>query len=1067
MKKGLISMLVLLFVGLQSVFAQSREISGVVTSADDGLSVPGVSVFVKGATSYGTSTDFDGKYTLKVPADAKILVFSFIGMETQEVAINGKTTINVVMKSAAKQVEEVLVVAFGKAKKSAYTGSAVQVNSKDLEKRQVSNVMNALTGKVAGMQVTSGNNQPGTAPTVRIRGVGSFSAGKGPLYVVDGVPFDGDISSINPQDIESTTVLKDAASAALYGARGANGVIMIQTKSGKKGDAKMTVNFSARYGINSRAVPDYDMIDDPRVYSAKYFEGMYNYEMGKENAIHEKALEKAYEGFYGENGLVYVPFTLDPSKGDLFVQDGRRFAMNSAATLGREIVGPDGKTYWLQPDDWQDEAFEANNRQEYNLSVQGKSKNANYYFSLGMLDDKGYIVSSGFKRYTARLRSDFSPVDWMKIGANLSYANTISDYLDGTTSSGSSGNIFAVTSFIAPIYPVYLRGGDKQIMLDKWGHKMYDYGTKQYPGLKRPFLAIANPLANYELDKNSYDADVVSAKGYVDFKPIEGLKITVNMGYDVSSKLNIDKRNVFYGQFAQSGGIISRTIDKRKSLNLQQLVTYTKKVNQHNFDVLLGHEYYKTEFSRLHGSKDGMFDPNNEEINGAIAITAPSASSWGSDYATEGYLGRFQYDFDDKYFASFSFRRDASSNFHPDHRWGNFWSVGASWLISKENFMESVEWVNMLKVKASYGLQGNDAIGSFRYTDMFALSNSNGAYAVGFDRKGNENITWETSKNLNVGLEFDLWNKRLSGSVEVFNREVSDMLFWRPTPLSAGYSGYYDNIGTMANRGVEIVLNSNIINTNDVKWSASANAAMIKNELKKLPEEWEAIEGGYRDGSRVYKVGGSIYDRAYAHYLGVNAEGKPTWQTFNKETGEYGVTDNYETATLKDNRKVYADLSPDVRGGFTTNLEVYGFDLNISTSFQFGGKLYDSVYASLMHGGRQKDAGHGWHKDILNSWTPENTNTDIPMVDYGGQWANAGSDRFLISSDYFSINSITLGYNFSKDIANKLKLSSLRVYLSADNVALFSSRKGLDPRFSHAVGYQAIRTISGGLKLSF
>lgn len=1061
MKKFMLLLTVLL-ISVGSVVAQMKEVSGVVLSQKDNQPIERATVKAKSGKG-GAYTDAQGRFRFNVPATEKTLVVSFAGMKTQEVAVG--TNIKVLLQDDVAVIDEVLVTAFGKSKKSAFTGSATQVSAEELGKRQVSNVTQAIAGKVPGVSVTSGNNQPGTSASLLIRGPGSFSAGRGPLYVVDGVPYDGDVSSINPQDVETFTLLKDAASAALYGARGANGVVLIQTKSGSKVKDAMNITFEARYGVNQRGVPDYDVVADPKVYAAKYFEAIYNSEIQKDGATIEGALAAANGIYFSKDpkvaNLVYHPFTAPDGATWFERQSNGYFLMNPAITVGT-IYEHGGKKYWLQPDNWSKEVFTTNPRQEYNFSLSGRSAKASYYMSAGYLSDKGYIVASSFDRFTTRLRGDFTPVEWLTVGANMAFTHYITNSLDNTAEGGNSGNIFAVTNFIGPVYPLYVRGEDKSIAIDKFGNTIYDFGTEEYSGLKRPFLSISNPMALYNLDTNRATADVISVKGYADFSILDGLKATINAGVDTDNTMFLDKRNVFYGQFAGYGGIISRTTQRINSLNTQQLLTYVNNFGQHSLDFLLGHEFYKYQSNSLYGSKEKMYDPNATELTGAIL--KPNTSSSLGRYATEGYLGRAQYNYASKYFAQASFRRDASSRFRKENRWGNFWSVGGSWLISKEDFMSQVSFVNMLKVKVSYGMQGNDAIGNFRYMDLYTVQNANDKLATSFASKGNENLTWETSANLNAGIEFSLFNNRLSGGIDVYRRKVTDMLFQRKTPNSIGYGSYYDNIGAMSNTGIDFELMGTLIKNKDLEWTLSVNGGYFKNTLDKLPEEWEAVEGGYRDGSFVYRVGGSIYDRAFVHYRGVNEKGQALYQIYNKEKNEYETTTNWNEANKAENRVILTDVRPYLTGGLSTSLSFMDFDLSATATYALGGRTYDSTYQSLMHGGT--NTGHAWHKDILNSWTKESPSTNVPMVNYAGKFMDSTSDRFLVSRSYLALNNITLGYTLPKSLLKSMNISAARVYVVADNLALFSARKGLDPRFGSGVGYKTIRSLSAGVRIT-
>ena len=1065
MKKVLLALSFMVIVGLQAILAQTTNITGKVTDATDGMAIPGVSVFVKG-TTVGTVTKPDGTYSLSVPNDATTLVFSFVGMTMQEVDIAGQTTINVAMTSDAEDIDEVIVVAYGTATKEAFTGAASVVASEQLEKRQVSNISNALTGIAAGIQVSSDNGQPGSSANIRIRGVGSFSSSSKPLYVVDGVPFDGDVSSISGNDIESITVLKDAASNALYGARGANGVIMITTKKGRSG--KAVVNFEARVGVNQRGIPEYDIMTDPAMYYEKYYEGIYNNQILAGSTPSESHIA-ANDIMFGDQGLEYNIYSV-PEGQYLIGEEGK---INPNASLGR--VWADD--YYLTNDDWYEEIFGSTQmRQEYNLSISGGSENQSTYFSVNYLNDEGIIANSGFERLTTRLKTDLNVTNWMKIGGNIGYTNSISD--NPASQSGlSSKNLFYVSRIVAPIYPLYVRDANQDVIVDDRGITLYDYGTGEYPGLTRPVMSIANPASDLKYDKRQYKANILSAKGFANFDIYEGLRLQFNVSYDYDNTNTLDKDNAYVGQSASYGGSVYRRSYTESSLVLSQLLTYKKSFDQHNLDVLIGHETYDRTWSSLSGSKRKLYNPESEEISSGILN--PQAYSNTGEYFVEGYLSRLQYDYQSKYFASASYRRDGSSRFHPDHRWGNFWSFGASWLINKEAFLASASWINMLKLKVSYGAQGNDALLDsdgynvyYPYLDMYEVYNDNDDFGTRLTYTGKKEITWETSYNLNTGVDFALFNNKLNGSLEYFNRKVVDMLFYVPVPRSAGFESYPDNLGSMQNRGVEITINGTILKRNNLEWTAYVNGTHYKNEILELPDYMKTNEFGYTaaPGRKVWKEGGSIYDWFMPIYRGVNEEGQAQWRMVDDEGNETTTTD-YGTASQDKNSDLAGSALPDFMGGFGTSLFAYGFDFSVGCTYQIGGKTWDSSYQDLMHGGVASEAGTNWHKDILDSWTESNTGSDIPMVNYGLANQSATSDRFLVSSSYLNINNITVGYTFPKAISQRIGMNSLRLYVAADNVALFSKRKGLDPRqrFDGQIDYRytPIRTISGGLKVQF
>ena len=1002
-------------------------------------------------------------------SSAKTLVVSFIGMATQEVGI--KSNLQIILKSDTEVLDEVMVVAYGTAKKSSFTGSAAVVDSKKIEKRQVSNITNALSGAVAGVQVMSSSNggQPGSTAKIRVRGTGSMAAGNAPLYVVDGVPYDGDLSSINTSDIESTTVLKDAASNALYGARGANGVVLITTKKGSMG--KAVINVDAKWGSNSRAVPNYDVLTNPATYLEQAYLSMYNGQIyngktpAEANAFANQSLPTNNNG-----GVGYQIYTV-PQGESMIGMDGK---LNPKATLGYS----DG-TYYYQPDNWYDELFNSGNlRQEYNLNISGATDKLNYYMSAGYLDDSGLIAGSGFTRYSARVKADYQAKSWLKVGANMSYTNydmqspASQDSYAGT----SSANLFYVANYIAPIYPMYARNTDKSIMVDSNGFTVYDFGDRSVGGnYKRTFMSGSNPAAMMELDKRQYLADVFSGRWYAAVNIWDGLKFTYNIGVDLDNTRYSRLYNAYYGQYSKVGGIVYAGSTRTSGINQQELLSYTKEFGKHNIDVLVGHENYTYEYKYLNGSKEKLFNPNIVEIDNAIKN--PSISSFTDNYSTEGWLARAQYDYDGRYIFSASYRRDASSRFAKDNRWGNFGSVGGAWVLTKEAFMENQKWADFIKFKVSYGIQGNDDLlfndvyGSknyYPYQDQYNVVENNGDFAVNMSYKGNPDITWETSYSFNAGFDFNLFKGLLNGSIEYFSRKTTDMLYYMPVSPSNGYAVYPKNVGSIRNSGIEIDLNSDIIKTKNVQWNVFLNATSVKNKILELAPE---LNGELISGSTIYKEGKSMYQRYYRKYAGVNDEGVALYYMDVKD--EKGNVTGRETTTEwnKATRYETGDLLPDVYGGFGTTVSAYGFDFSISCAYQLGGKLFDSGYQSLMHNGSAASAGQNWHKDILNSWSESNKGSNIPRLNGNDTYANSASDRFLISSNYLDLTNITLGYTFPKAWVTKLQLSNLRIYFAADNVALLSKRKGLDPRQSYtsanAMTYSPVRTLSGGIKLTF
>jgi len=1054
-------LLTCLFVGIGLVTAQTSKVTGIVVSEEDGQPIIGASVAVKGA-SVGAVSDIDGKFSISnVPSSAKTLVISYIGMITQEVSI--KPNLRVVLKPNAQVIDEVVVVAYGTAKKSSFTGSASTVKSEQIEKRQVSNITNALSGQVAGVQVTSSNGQPGTTSTVRIRGVGSMAAGNSPLYVVDGVPFDGDIASINTADIETTTVLKDAASNALYGARGANGVILITTKKGTSREAVISVD--AKWGTNSRGVSNYNVMKSPSTYLEKAYEAI----VGTYSAKTPEAANVAANADLSTNlngGVGYKIYTV-PTGQSLIGLDGK---INENATLGYS----DG-TYTYKPDDWYNELFDKGNlRQEYNVSISGSTDKLNYYMSGGYLDDSGLISGSGFARYSTRAKGDYQVKKWLKVGANMAFTNYDLQSPDNQTSSGSSVNLFYIANYIAPIYPMYVRDANGAIMKDSRNFTVYDFGDGTSSNFKRTWMSGSNPASLMELDKRQYIADVFSGRWYAAVDLMEGLKFTYNYGVDIDNTRYSRLYNAYYGQYSKVGGIAYSGSTRTASINHQQLLTYKKTFNNiHDIDILVGHETYDYQYKYLRGSKEKLYNPAIVEIDNAISN--PDVSSYTDKYATEGWLARAQYDYDGKYIFSGSYRRDASSRFDPDNRWGDFGSFGAAWVLNKESFLQNQKWISFLKYKISYGIQGNDALlysdgatqNYYPYQDQFTVSENNGDFATTQTYKGNKDITWETSYSFNTGFDFNLWDGKLSGNAEYFSRKTKDLLYYMPVAVSNGYSELPMNIGSVRNSGFEFDLNSELYKTNDIKLSVYFNATTLNNKIIELAPE---LNGELISGTRIYREGESMYQYYLRKYAGVDESGLALYYIESKDAaGEVtiGTTTDYNKAT----KYALGDILPDVYGGFGLNLNAYGFDFSASCAYQLGGKIIDSGYQSLMHSGSASNAGQNWHKDILNSWSTTNSTSNIPRVNAGDLYTNSTSDRFLISSNYLDVTNITLGYTLPKSLTTKLQINSLRFYVAGDNLALFAKRKGLDPRQSYTSAggfrYAAVRTISGGVSLKF
>jgi len=1068
-RKRIIAFVFLVLGTVAALSAQNREISGKVTDSGN-APIVGAFVMVEG-TSTGTMTEADGTYTISAAPDASLNV-SIIGFETQSVPVNGRTKIDFVLVEESISLDDVIVVAFGTATKESFTGSATVIKTDDILKAQTSNVANALVGKVAGVQMSSSSGQPGSSPEIRIRGISSLNAGNSPLWIVDGMPYGGDLGNINPADIESMTVLKDAASNALYGARGANGVVMITTKKARSNQA--VINVDVKVGVNSRATRDYEYIRDPAMFYETHYTALKNYYMSSgmgEADAHKKAVSNVAASS-ADGGLGYQIYTVP--QGQEFI--GSNGKVNPYASVGRHVVYA-GKEYWVQPDDWIEAAFRNSVRQEYNASVAKSGDGYNFYASFGYLNNEGIAYNSDMDRYTARLKADVRATKWLKLGANATYTHFNYNAIDDSGAGNASGNVFAFTSTVGPIYPLYIRDGQKNILYNEDGVMRYDYGNGENAGQERAIFPNSNALSESRLNKQNSEGNAFNGTGFLDVTFLKDFTFTFNAGITLDETRGTVVHNPWFGQFASEKGLVSKSHSRRLEFNTQQILNWSRQMGRHNVNAMIGHEYYNAKSYSLSGAKNNMFDQKNDELSGAISDKM-QAGSGRAEYNNEGYFARVMYDYDSKYFASASYRRDASSRFHPKHRWGNFWSVGGAWNITSEPWMASTrQWLDNLKFKASVGSQGNDNIGDFRYVDNYSIENANGEISTVFLSKGSENITWETNTNFNTGLEFAFLKSRISGGVEYFYRATTDMLLSFPVAPSMGYSSYYANVGDMGNSGVELELNFNPVRTGNVDWNINLNMTHVRNRITMLPAErrTKKVEGyeGYVSGTTFYGEGLPMYTFYMKKYAGVSDEGLSMWykdvlDVDGNPTGERIRTTEYSEAS----DYLCGNPHPDLYGGFGTNLHFYGFDFGIDFTYQIGGLSYDSGYADAMYSPANKSTGMNWHKDILKAWSKDNPDSDIPRLNYEDKNQNAQSDRFLLDASYLGLQNITFGYTLPERISEKFYVRRLRVYLVCENVWYWSHRQGFDPRYSQtgsttAAGYSPVRTISGGLNITF
>jgi len=1025
---------------------QERTVTGVVTTAVDDAPLAGVTVMVKNTTR-GVISGLDGTYSIQV-ADGETLVFRYIGFVSIEIPVEGQSNISVSMREDFTQLEDVIVTAFGSINREEFVGSAVQISARQLEQRSITSATQAVEGASAGVLISPGSGQPGSSPSIRVRGIGSVSSSNAPLLVVDGSIFSGELASINPNDIETITVLKDAASTSLYGSGAANGVIMITTKSGRSlsGTAREQINVRMSQGVTSRSIPEYDRVDAMQ-YAPLIWESYRNSLSMSGDLSMEDASQRATDDLFSL--IRYNPYGVPNN--------------NIVGTNGQ--LNPGASLLWN--DDWQEEITRVGARSNFDMSYSGLAGNTDYFASFGYLDETGYVVNSDFERYNARLNINSRLRDWMKVGINTAVALGESNQaVDGVSSNTSFVNPYRSTRLMGPIYPLFVRD---PITGERVAGTTYD------PGDTRPEQTgrnvVQENLLNSELAKNTN----LNLRGYGEFYFLNDFTLTLNAAVD-RRQLNVDRyRNPIIGD-AAPGGDAYREAIMFNGLTLSQLLNYRKNFGRHNVNVLLGHESFQYERNYMFTRRGGeVTDGNNELINYVDLLAGTSNTR---EYRKEGYFTRINYDLDSKYFISASLRRDASSRFNSDVRWNNFWSVGLAWRLDQEDFIRSLSWVNSLKLRGSYGQVGNDSnlshasLSFYAYQALYQLGYNNATEAgILLSTAGNPNLQWESNDQTDVAVEFELFDSRFIGTLEYYNRETADLIFDVPLPRSSGLDSYPDNIGTMFNRGLELTVGADIVRNRDMVWNVTVNASTLRNEFKELPQE-EIITG-----TKKLVVGGSIYDYWLRQWYGVDpADGSALYVASQEAIDANGADIRQidgQFLTTNHNNAEYGFVGtaiPDLFGSFSSTLSYKGFSLSALFTYQVGGKTYDSNYALLMHPG--SDYGRAMSTDILNRWQQPGDITDVPRLDANQAAAfNAASSRWLVDSDYLALRNVNLSYQLPRTFTTQYGISRATVYANAENLFQRTARTGLEAaqQFNGTTQnrYTPSRVFTAGINLTF
>ena len=1084
-----------LFVGVFTVaIAQEKQVSGNVTD-QNGLPLPGVSVVVVGTNS-GAQTDFDGNYLITASV-GQSLRFSYLGQKTVTRTVGVPNTINVQMEEDAQALEEVVVVGYGTTTKKAYAGTAAIVTAENLEAKNFSNVTQALTGEVAGVTVINTSGQPGTIGTVRVRGYGSPNGNRAPLYVVDRIPFAGtfDLNSINPADIESTTVLKDATATAIYGSRGANGVILITTKNGKGKDGFVEVDIKT--GINRQIIPRYDVVSSPEEYIVYVWEGLFNRGVVTGEA---DPIDFANTTLLGNNGI------------------GDGYNMWDVAS-GAELIDPDtrlvrsGVQRLFTPERYVDETFGTGIRTELSTRIGGGNDESSYFASIGYLDDKGYSINSDFKRYTTRLdiSSDIKP--WLNVGANLGYAHSQS------TNNGQivgSENLFEFADKMAPIYPVFARFPNTGTLIPDpvFGGFQYDYGTPTGASngftRSRPNADLLNPIGSALFDFDGLETNAVNGNLSANVKFTENLKAEISYGGQYSFERRNNTSNNVYGTGANPNGTLFVRDRIRFSETFLQLLRFNKTFKEHTIEVIAAHETFERGFKESSQLKENVIVPGLFNLSNYSLSTRP-ATGIEDNSAIESYFGQVNYNYKNKYFLTASLRTDGSSRF-VNNKWGTFGSVGAAWIISEEDFL-SDSFFDFLKLKGSYGVTGDqDGVDTF---DGFTIFNAAfvGGLAISEITPGDPDLTWETSKMLQGGLEMGIQNW-VDINIDYYRKNTDNLFFNQRIGPSAGFSSILVNDGEVLNAGLEFDVSANIVNTEDFRLNISINGEMLNNEMVTMPLDPSTglpkviDENSSADGNYAYSVGRSIFDFYMREWAGVDPQdGSPMWYQYYDDRNNNGILDDdegdfsvfpsggesttsslyeYELAVSDANIKrtvtksysqgtqVYIDKSfiPDVRGAFRIGGSLKNFEFSTQFTYSLGGYAYDGQYAELMSD-RFGAAGNNFHKDIANRWQQPGDITNVPLLsDNAVVNSTSVSSRFIVSTDYLALNNARIGYSFTDKLIKGTGLDNLNFWVSGDNIFVNTARLGFNPTVRE-VGSSARRiyapatTITLGVRAKF
>jgi TonB-linked SusC/RagA family outer membrane protein len=1066
--------LLLAFV-VQISFAQEKTISGTVSESSDVL--PGVSVVIKGTTK-GVETDFSGKYTIKAKT-GDILVFRYLGYNITEKTVGTSNIINVKLSiDENNTLDEIIVVGYGTSTKKSFTGTATVVDSENIDAKAVSNVAQALIGEVAGVVVTRTDGRPGASATIRIRGFNSIEGNSSPLYVVDGVPFNGDINAINPNDIESTVILKSASATAIYGARGANGVVLLTTRKGTVG--KNTVEFDFQSSVSSRSLPRYNLVNNEEQYMELVYAGLKN---TAEFAGNANPSQFALDNLFDDRGVAPLYNMWNVADGNGLIDPN----------TGRAISGVTRK---YTPTDWKDVGYRDGVRNEMNFKTSGGTAKTKHYFSLGYLSDEGYIAESQYDRYSTRLNVTSNPIERVKISTNLDYS--YSEYNDATGYGG--GDVTYMLEYTPTIYPLYLRDTEGAVVNNpNTGKPFYDFGDNT-AGNARGFSPTYNGVgeAIYNIDRTKRHNVNGNIKLAVEI--LEGLTFETTYGMNYYSS-NLDRtRNSIQGSSGVAlGGTIYKLNRTYVAQNFNQILRYQFKLGgDHNLDMLVAHESTVDHNEYFDLSKKGIVNLNPNAAGVPDNYLDQNGVSFGNIVETsiEGYFTQANYNFAQKYYLSGTLRRDGSSRFYKN-KWGTFGSVGAGWIASEEAFLSSSKVINFLKIKADYGILGDQGNEAYQGQLGFNIENLLGQPSLAPRAVVDPDITWESSKRIQVGAQIELFNGRIKADVDYFLNTTNNLYVQKRLPPSTGDAVILTNDGALENRGIEFNVTGNIVRNKDFNLSLTINGALLDNTLTEMPiENATGLPKVVNiDGRFALSEGSSRYDYYLREWAGVDpANGNPMWTEHWSDENDNGQYDSGEgipdmlifvdanpdvviqerlTNTYSDATRKYVGKSaiPTVAGAFRLNTSYKGFSLSTQFSYALGGYGYDSMYGNLMSNGKVGD--NSYHTDMTDRWMQPGDISAVPRL-YSNENIQvvSSSTRFLQKSDYLALNNFRLGYNVASEFLERTAFSSVNLWLSGDNLFLLSTRDGYNPTTSLTgesgrYTYNPITSYTVGVRVKF